>query len=52
MGVNCPPEMSHWVEHVVYDEGYETPDEFGDPLVDWNDSDNEDIRDVSKLDIT
>ena len=48
MNCNAPPEISHWVEHVIYDDGYETPVEFGDPSVDWNESD-EDIRDVSKL---
>ena len=45
----APPETSYWVEHVVYDDGYETPEEYGDPMVDWNESDHEDIRDVSKL---
>ena len=48
-GGNAPPEMSFWVEHVIYDDGYETPVEFGDPSVDWNESDHNDIRDVSKL---
>ena len=50
MNCNAPPEISYWVEHVIYDDGYETPVEFGDPSVDWNESDDdEDIRDVSKL---
>ena len=48
-GCNAPPEISFWVEHVIYDDGYDTPVEFGDPSIDWVDSDCEDIRDVSKL---
>ena len=44
-----PPELAFWVCHVKYDSDYETPDEFGDPMVDWNDSDHEDIRSVASL---
>ena len=52
-GHNTAPEMAYWVEYVIYDDGYETPDEFGDPAVDWTEGHgHEDIRDVSKLDLT
>ena len=43
------PEMAYWVEHVKYDDGYETPDEYGDPNVDWCEDDMEDVRSVAGL---
>ena len=49
---NTPYEWKYWVVYVKYDDGYETPDDFGDPSVDWVESDGElDIRDVSKLNL-
>lgn len=49
---NTPYEFKYWVVYVKYDDGYETPDEFGDPSVDWVESDGElDIRDISKLNL-
>ena len=49
---NTPYEWRYWVLYVKYDDGYETPDEFGDPSIDLVESDSVfDIRDISKLNL-
>ena len=43
---NTPPECAFWVTYVVYDDGYETPEEWGEPDVGaWD----EDARSVAGL---